>query len=229
MDTRPMEAGTAVLLRRRAGAICLVLFFPTLIGATLADPLDDSASQPGQLRQAVGHLGELHLTFLLELLGALLFVGASMGVVGAIRRRGAGWANAAGVVAAFGAVGMSLVSMAHLYLYALAASGTADGDSVLAARDSVAGWVVPFFFAAPLAVVLLGAAAFRSGFARWPLLVVVGVFAVLEVVPTPLGELPALVVGLIAFCWMAIALWKVPGEIAGAQEPVRRASTTVQA
>ena len=72
-------------------------------------------------------------------------------------------------------------------------------------------------------------AAFRAGFARWPLLVVVGVFAVLEVVPTPVGELPALVAGLIAFCWLAIALWKEPGKVAGAQEPVRRASTTVQA
>jgi hypothetical protein len=229
MDTRPMEAGTAVLLRRRAGATCLVLFFPALISATLADPLDDSAAEPAQLRQAVGHLGQLHLTFLLELVGALLFVGASMGLVGAIRRRGAGWANAAGVAAAFGAVGMSLISMAHLYLYALAASGTAGGDGVLAARDSVAGWVVTLFFATPLAVVLLGVAAFRAGFARWPLLVVVGVFVVLEVVPTPLGELPALIAGLVAFCWLAIALWKVPGQVAGAHEPARMDSTTVQA
>jgi hypothetical protein len=224
-----MDITTAVLLRRRTGAICLVLFFPALIGATLADPLDDSASQPVQLHQAVGHLGQLHLAFLLELLGALLFLGASMGVIGAIRRRGAGWANGAGVVAAFGAVGLSLISMAHLYLYALAAAGTADGDRVLAARDSVAGWVVPFFFAAPLAVVLLGVAAFRAGFGRWPLLVVVGVFAVLEIVPTPVGELPALVAGLVAFCWLAVSLWTAPGGVAGAQEAVGRDSTTVRA
>ena len=229
MDTVPIETGTAVLLRRWAGAVCLVLFFPALIGATLADPLDDSASQPAQLRQAAGHLGQLHLAFLLELLGALLFLGASMAVVGAIRRRGAGWANGAGVVGAVGVVGLSLISMAHVYLYALVASGTADGDRVLAARDSVAGWVVPFFFAAPIAVVLLGVAAFRAGFARWPLLVVVGVFAVLEIVPTPVGELPALVAGLVAFCWLATALWTAPGEVAGVQGPVRRDSTTVQA
>lgn len=229
MDTTSMAAGAAVLLRRRFGALCLVLFFPALIGATLADPLDDSASQPAQLRQAVGHLSQLHATFLLELLGALLFAGAVMGVVGAVRRRGAGWANAGGVVGAFGAVGLSLIAMAHLYLYALVASGTSDGDRVLAARDSVAGWIVPFFFAAPLAVVLLGVAAFRAGFARWPLLVVVGVFAVLEVVPTPVGELPALVAGLVAFGWIATALWTVPGEVVGAQDAARRDSTTVQA
>jgi len=229
MDTVAIETGTAVLLRRRAGAICLVLFFPALIGATLADPLDDSAAQPVQLRQAAGHLGQLHLAFLLELLGALLFLGASMAVVGAIRRRGAGWANGAGVIGAVGGVGLGLISMAHVYLYALVASGTADGDRVLAARDSVAGWVVPFFFAAPIAVVLLGVAAFRAGFARWPLLVVVGVFAVLEIVPTPVGELPALVAGLVAFCWLAIALWTAPGEVGGVQEPARRDSTTVQA
>jgi hypothetical protein len=224
-----MDTTTAVLLRRRASAICLVLFFPTLVGATLTDPLDDSASAPAQLRQAVGHLGQLHLTFLLELVAALLFVGAAMGVVGAIRRRGAGWANAAGVVAALGAVGLSLISMAHIQLYALVASGTADGGEVLAARDSVAGWVVPFFFAAPLAVVLLGVAAFRAGFAPWPLLVVIGVFAVLEIVPTPVGELPALIAGLIAFCWLALALWKAPSGVARVQEPARRDSTTVQA
>jgi hypothetical protein len=224
-----MDTTTAVLLRRRASAICLVLFFPALVGATLADPLDDSASASVQLRQAVGHLGELHLAFLLELLAALLFVGASMGVVGAIRRRGAGWANAAGVVGALGAVGMSLISMNHVYMYALAASGTADGARVMAARDSVAGWVVPFFFAAPLAVVLLGVAAFRAGFARWPLLVVVGVFAVLELVPTPVGELPSLIAGLVAFCWLAIALWKPPSGVGRVQEPARRDSTTVQA
>ena len=229
MDTIPMETRRAVLLRRRAGAICLVLFFPALIVATLADPLDDSAAQPAQLRQAVGHLGQLHLTFLLELLGALLFVGASTGVVGAVRRRGAGWANGAGVVAACGAVGMGLIAMAHLYLYALVDSGTADGDRVLAARDSVAGWIVPFFFAAPLAVVLLGVAAFRAGFARWPLLVVTGAFAVLEVVPTPVGELPALIAGLVAFCWIAVALWTTTGEVTGVQERARRTSTTVQA
>ena len=224
-----MEPTTAVQLRRRAGAICLVLFFPALIGATLADPVDDSGSEPAQLRQAVGHLGQLHVTFLLELGGALLFIGAAMGVVGAIRRRGAGWANGAGVVAAFGAVGMSLIAMAHVYLYALAASGTSDGAGVLAARDAVAGWVVPFFFAAPIAVVLLGAAAFRAGWARWPLLVVVGVFAVLEIVPTPAGELPALVAGLVAFCWIAVALWQAPGQVEGARPAGARESTTVQA
>ena len=100
---------------------------------------------------------------------------------------------------------------------------------MLAARDSVAGWVVPFFFAAPLAVVLLGVAAFRAGFGRWPLLVVVGVFAVLEIVPTPVGELPALVAGLVAFCWLAVPLWTAPGGVAGAQEAAGRDSTTVRA
>jgi hypothetical protein len=130
---------------------------------------------------------------------------------------------------AFGAVGLNLIAMAHVYLYALAASGTADGTRELSARDTVAGWVVPFFFAAPFAVVLLGVAAFRAGFARWPLLVVVGVFAVLEVVPTPAGELPALVAGLIAFCWMAIALWQVPGQPTGGREAAPEESTTVQA
>jgi hypothetical protein len=51
----------------------------------------------------------------------------------------------------------------------------------------------------------------------------------LRVRPTPVGELPALAAGLVAFCWPAIALWTAPGEVGGAQEPARRDSTTVQA
>jgi hypothetical protein len=48
-------------------------------------------------------------------------------------------------------------------------------------------------------------------------------------VPTPVGELPALIAGLIAFCWMAIALWKVPGGVTRVREAAPRDSTTVQA
>jgi hypothetical protein len=51
----------------------------------------------------------------------------------------------------------------------------------------------------------------------------------LRVRPTPVGELPALAAGLVAFCWPAIALWTAPGEVGGVQEPARRDSTTVQA
>lgn len=221
-----MESTTAMQLRRRTGALCLPLFFLALVVATLADPLDDSASAPAQLRQAVGHLSQLRITFLTELVAAALFIGAVMTVVGAIRARGAGWANAAGVIGALGGVGLALISMAHVYLYALVASGTADGDAVLAARDSVAGAIVPLFFAAPVAVLLVGVAAFRAGLVPWPALVVVGVFVVLELVPTPFDELPALVAGLVLFGWLAISLWS---GVARVQEPARRDSTTVQA
>jgi hypothetical protein len=221
-----VDPTTAMLLRRRAGALCLPLSFLALVVATLADPLDDSADTPVQLRQAVGHLAQLRVTFLAELVAAVLFIGAAMTVVGAIRGRGAGWANAAGVLGALGGVGLSLISMAHVYLYALVASGTADGEAVLTARDSVAGAVVPLFWAAPLAVVLLGVAAFRAGLVPWPALVVVGVFLVLEVVPTPFGELPALVAGLVVFGWLAATLWTGTDRV---REPASRDSTTVQA
>lgn len=192
--------------RRWAGAISLPLFFLALIGASAADPLDDSAQSASQLHQAAGHLGRLQTTFLLELLGAALFLAATMAIVGAVRGRGSGVANAGAVLGILGGVGLAMIGVNHVYLHALAASGTSDAVHVLAARDDVAGPLPVLFFAAPFAVVLLCAAAWRGGLVRWPLLVVAGAFLVLEFVPTPLGEVPALVCGLVAFAWIAVAL-----------------------
>jgi hypothetical protein len=200
-----MEPNLPSPTRRWAGALALPLVFVALIVATLADPVEDSASAGDQLKQAAGHLGRLQLTFLAELTAAGLFIAAVMTVVGMVRGRGAGLANTGGVVGILGGVGLALIGTSHVYLYALTASGTGDAARVLAARDAVAGGIVVLFFAAPLAVVLLCAAVVRSGAVAWPLLVVAGAFLVLEFVPTPAGELPALVAGLVAFGWIGLA------------------------
>jgi hypothetical protein len=201
-----MEPTTVSGVRRWAGALALPLFFLALLMATLSDPLDDQASNAVQLRQAAAHLGSLKLTFLAELAAAGLSVAATMAVVGAIRRRGAGLANAGAVLGVVGGVGLSLIGMAHVYLYALAASRIPDAQQVLSARDAAAGGIVLLFLAAPLAVVLLCGAAVRARLAPWPLLVVTSAFVVLEVVPTPFDELPALVAGLVAYVWVASGL-----------------------
>lgn len=193
--------------RRWAGAISLPLFFLALIGADLSDPVEDqTATATDQLHQAAADLGRLHTTFLLELLGAVLFLAATMAIVGAVRGRGSGIANAGAVLGVLGGVGMAMIGVNHVYLHALAASGTSDGVAILAARDNVAGPLPVLFFAAPFAVVVLCVAAFRAGLVRWPLLVVAGAFLLLEFVPSPLGEVPALVCGLVAYAWIAVAL-----------------------
>ena len=205
--------------RRWAGALALPLFFVALIVATLADPVEDSAPARDQLRQAAGHLSQLRVTFLAEFVAAGLFIAVLMTLVGAVRGRGSGLAGAAGVVGILGGVGLSMIGTSHVYLYALAASGTGDAARVLDARDAAAGGLVVLFFAAPLAIVLFCAAVVRSGLVGWPLLVVAAAFLVLEIVPTPAGELPALIAGLIAFGWIAFALVGAAGQ--GAREPSR--------
>ena len=71
--------------RRWAGAISLPLFFLAMIGATLADPVEDETAGPAeQLHQAAAHLGRLQTTFVLELLAAVFFLGRDDGG----RRRG---------------------------------------------------------------------------------------------------------------------------------------------
>jgi hypothetical protein len=216
--------------RRWAGALCLLLAFVALIGATLADPLDDDASGAAQVRAAVAHLGALRATFLLELLAALLFLGATMAVVGAVRGRGSAVANAGGVLGVLGGAGLAMICVGHVFLYALAASGTPDAARVLAARDHAAGPLPLLFFAAPFAVVVLAVAAHRAGLAPWPVLVVAGVFLVLEFVPTPGGEIPALVAGLATFGWLAGGLLSATRSgVGGAREPAASDSTTVRA
>lgn len=201
--------------RRWAGAISLPLFFLALIGADVSDPIEDQTATPSeQLHQAVGHLGRLHTTFLFELLAAALFIAATMAIVGAVRGRGSGIANAGAVLGVLGGVGMAMIGVNHVYMHALAASGTSDGVAILAARDSASGPLPVLFFAAPFAVVVLCVAAFRGGLVRWPLLVVAGAFLLLEFVPSPLGELPSVVCGLVAYGWIAVAL-----VTAGRREP----------
>src|SRR6476469_870466 len=132
--------------RRWAGALALPAFFLTLVGATLADPLDDAAGGATQVRQAAGHLAAVQLTFTLELVAAALLIAATMGIVGAVRGRGSGLVGAGAVLGVLGGVGLAAIGTGHVYLAALAASGTSDGEGILSARDDVAGPLAVLFF-----------------------------------------------------------------------------------
>ncbi len=193
--------------RRWAGALSLPLFFLALIGASVADPGEDETAAPAeQLSQASAHLGRLQTTFLLELLAGLLFLAATTAIVGRLRGRGSALAGAGAVLGLLGGVGMTMIGVNHLFMHALAASGSADGVRILAARDAAAGPLPLLFFAAPIAVVVLCGATVRGGLVRWPLLIVALAFLALEFVPTPMGEVPALVAGLVAYTWIAVAM-----------------------
>src|SRR6476661_10496929 len=117
MDPYPVSP-----IRRWAGALCLPLFFVTLIGASVADPVEDETATPAeQLRQAAAHLGRLHTTFVLELLAAVLFLAATAAIVGRLRGRGSGLANAGAVLGVLGGVGLALIAVNHIFMHALAA------------------------------------------------------------------------------------------------------------
>jgi hypothetical protein len=214
--------------RRWAGTLSLPLFFLAMIGASLADPVEDESASPAeQLHQAATHLGRLHTAFLFELLAAVLFLAATMAIVGAVRGRGSGLANAGAVLGVLGGIGLAMIGTGHVFLHAIAASGTSDGVAVLTARDAAAGPLPLLFFAAPLAVVLLSGAAFRAGLVPWPQLVVVGAFLLLEYVPSPLGEVPSLVAGLVAYGWIALALLTgARRDVAADRAPDRPAMAT---
>lgn len=202
-----MEQNLPSATRRWVAAASLPLLFLVLIGASVADPIEDETATPAeQLHQAAAHLGRLHAAFLLELLSAVLFLAATMAIVGAVRGRGSGLANAGAVLGVLGGVGLAMIGVNHVFMHAIAASGTADGLGILAARDAVSGPLPLLFFAAPLAIAVLCVAAFRGGLVPWPLLVVAGAFLLLEYVPSPLGEVPSLVAGLVAYGWIAVSL-----------------------
>ena len=218
-----MEPNLASPIRRWAGALSLPLFFLALIGASVADPVEDESASPAvQLRQAAAHLGRLQTTFVLELVAAVFFLAATAAIVGRLRNRGAGLANVGGVLGLLGGVGLTMISVAHIYLHALAASGSSDALRILSARDSAAGPLPLLFFAAPFAIAVLCGAAVRGGLVRWPLLVVTAAFLLLEYVPSALGEVPSLVCGLVAYSWIALASVGVPSRSAESRPPGAR-------
>jgi hypothetical protein len=223
-----MEPTTPTPFRRWAGALTLPLFFLAMIGASVTDPVEDETATPTeQLVQAAAHLGRLQTTFLLELVASMLFLAATAAIVGRLRGRGSGLGSAGAVLGLFGGVGMTMIAVAHIYLHALAASGSSDSVRILAARDSAAGPLPLLFFAAPLAIVVFCGAAVRGGLVRWPLLVVAAAFLLLEYVPSPLGEVPSLVCGLVAHSWIAVALVAGPRRQAQSRPAGSRQSAPV--
>jgi hypothetical protein len=215
-------------LRRRAGAVSLVGMFAALILSSLADPLGAKHDNAADLRDAAGHLGALRASSLLELLAAMFAIGVIATFLGVVRQRGAGLANAGAVIGIPGCVGMALIGAHGLFLDALVSAHTSNGLQILAQLNTAAGPVQILFFAMPVAVVLLVAAAVRAGIAPMAAFVLAVVFFVADSIPgLPGGEVVALAIGLITFGWIAGRILRLT-EPATATHPASEFSSVAE-
>ena len=206
-DAASNSPGTGVRIRRLVGAISIVGLFGSLIEATAIDPLDDSASPAQQLVQTAAHLPAVQSLAVLELLMAVFATGTIFTIVGAVRGRGVALASAGGVVGALGVVGMTLIAANHLFMVGLVGAGSPAG--VLDSFRASAGFVMPLFFATPVALLLLAASAWRAHLTTWIPFAVVALFFALDLVKfLPGGELIPLIVGFAGYSAIAWAFFE---------------------
>lgn len=201
--------------RRTACALALPAFPAALLAGTLVSPTD-SNDNAKQLAAAATHGGTWQAAALLELLAAALLAAAVAGVVTAVRERGRGLATAGGVLGVLGTLGMTLIGARHLFVYGLAGGDHAAGLQALDRMDNGAGAIaLPLMFAAPLALILLTAAAARAGLVpRW-LIVAAIAFFVSDMLPIPAAEEIQALLGVATLGTIGLRLLGRPGGDAG--------------
>ena len=194
--------------RRVAGALCLPAFFLALLATGPLDPLDDGGPNAAQLQQAAGHLGELQLLALVELVAAVLLVGVVLAFAGRTRGRGQTLGNLGVVLGVPGGMAMALIGIHHALLAVLAAQPVASATQILDGLDSaVMPLLLPLMLCGPIALVLLAGSGLRAGFVPRPAFALVAVFGVSDWIPAlPMGELVPLLFGLAGFGWIAVDL-----------------------
>jgi hypothetical protein len=202
-------------VRRTICALALPAFPLALLAGTLVSPTD-STKDAVQLTAASAHHAAWAAAAILELLAAALVPPAVAAVVGAVRGRGAGLANAGGLLGVLGTIGMSAIGFRHVFIDGLAGIDTTQALHALDRIDTTFGPVVlPLMFATPLAFIVLAAAAVRAGIApRW-LPVGAFVFLVSDMLPIPGGEIVQQVVGIATFVVFARAVLSEPVERSG--------------
>lgn len=210
MDEKPSAVGArARAVRRLVGAASLPALFLVMVVGTAIDPLDDAAPAGPTMAAASRHAGAITTLAWLELLAAALCVGGLLTLVGAIRGRGAGFANAVGVLGVLTAVGMGGIGINHFVVAGLSQSGlsAANTAKALDAFHSAGGPLIILFFLPPLTFLLATVAAWRAGLVPKAALIVGVLFAVTSVVPGPAPvAYISLGVGLVLTSWIAKAL-----------------------
>jgi hypothetical protein len=206
-------------LRHKACALALPAFPLVLLAGSLVSPTDSSGNAE-QLRVAAVHGGRWQGAALLELLAAALLPFAVAAVVGVVRGRGARLANVGGVLGVLGTLGMASIAFRHLYIYGLAGSAQAPALRALDRMDNHTGAIaLPLMFAAPIALLLLAAAATRAQLvSRW---VVVAAFAffVSDMLPIPAGEVIQGLIGIITFGTIARQIMRIDQDTLPATLP----------
>lgn len=206
-DTAVRDTGTrACGLRYWTGFVCVPLMFASMLTATLLVGSDGDGAPADELA-AFAHGGAAQLVPFLELINALAFIGLASFFGSSIRTGRGSWFATVGMgVSILGAVGSVMVSMRHFYDIALAGIQQGEGLKVLSALDSATGPLplVVISLAPVVGLLLLAIAAFLARRASVIALALAVAFAVLEY--TPLPESIGLVVGGVAFTWIAIRL-----------------------
>ena len=202
-DTVP---GRAYRLRRTFGALSLpAVFVVMILGTALLDPLDDAADETDTLSQAVGHASQIAALGWAEIATALLTLAGLLTVVGAIRTRGAGVANAVGVLGCFSAVGMIGIAANHFVVSGLTSADlpTAQKVEAFTAFHHAGGAMILFIVIGALGFVLAAVAAWRSGLSHRLVLVPAVAFLVVSFASGRVAEYTAYAAGLVMAAWIA--------------------------
>lgn len=205
-NPQDMAPSRAARVRRTVGAACLPATFALMIvGTAVLDPLDDSANESDTLHQAVGHAGQIAVLGWAEVLSAVLILGGLLTLVGAVRSRGAGWANATGVFAALSAVGTVGVAVNHFVVSGLTSSGLTPGQRVeaLTRFHHAGGPIIVLLIVGILSFPLAAVTAWRAGLSSRMVLVCAAAFLVASFAPGVAAEYVAYTAGLVMAAWIA--------------------------
>jgi hypothetical protein len=203
--TPPTGPPSGRTLRTWAGAICLPALPLTLLITNLIYPQVEHTPE-AELAAAAANPTGAQLSAFTYLGAAALSIGVTMAIVGAVRGRGAGLANAGAVLGILGGVGMSAIGIHQLLIAAFAASGSPDTLEILGNLGSLVGPLPILFFAAPLAMLVLIASAARAGFVPKTAAALMVPFVLIDKVPVPNAELLQMVLGLLVFGWVGWCL-----------------------
>jgi hypothetical protein len=204
---------------RRLCTLALPAFPLVLLAGTVVAPTD-STKNADQLAAAAAHAPAWVGAALLELLAAALIPFAVVGVVQAIRGRGAGLAAAGTVLGFLGTLGMASIALRHVFVYGLATTDPAAATHALDRIDGTFGAIVfPLMLCAPVTWIVLAAAATRARLASRLVPLGAFVFFVVDMLPIPGAEELQGVVGIATFAVLAWSLLRGDRSPAPAAAP----------
>lgn len=208
---RTVDLNTGARTRRVVGLLCSIGYFCSVFVESVVSTVNGDSSPARQLEYIVSHLDTIRVQVYFELLSPLFLLGMVFAIVGAIRFRGVWMAGAAAVLGVFGALAMTVGASVHLVVLLLVDAGAPKGaiEAVLSVQLPDALFFL--FFAAPMALLLLAAAAWRARVVTWIAFAAVVVYVALDVAAI-LPEVVPLAIGLVAFAVIGWGLVRAPAK-----------------